>query len=422
MDQDLEKKNGEEALLSQKSKSSFWQFLYILTKWKWFIIAYFFAIMLVITIALLLIPRWYKAEASVLPPANSNILSGLSGLSSMLQNVSPLISRSTGLGSSSPTYTYLAILNSRSVMDSVIDKFDLVKVYNIGSYPMEKTEKELRGNTNFDIDENDAINITVLDKDANRAASIANYFVTLLNEIFVKVSVEEAHNNRLFVQQRYEKNLVDLRQAEDTLEYFQERYKVYDMPQQARAAITADADLEAQRMTAEVELGVMQQQFGEDAPQVKLKTLQIQELNDKLRDLQTGSGSDFNKDAGVLPAFKNVPELGIAYLRLYRDYEIQTKLLEFTLPMYEQAKIEEQKDTPAVLVLDKAIPPERATVPKRLFIEIIFAFVVLTSLIYFVHVLERVKSQEYGLNSLEKKLQQYADKTARRFRVREEAN
>ena len=390
MDQDLEKKNGEEALLSQKSKSSFWQFLYILTKWKWFIIAYFFAIMLVITIALLLIPRWYKAEASVLPPANSNILSGLSGLSSMLQNVSPLISRSTGLGSSSPTYTYLAILNSRSVMDSVIDKFDLVKVYNIGSYPMEKTEKELRGNTNFDIDENDAINITVLDKDANRAASIANYFVTLLNEIFVKVSVEEAHNNRLFVQQRYEKNLVDLRQAEDTLEYFQERYKVYDMPQQARAAITADADLEAQRMTAEVELGVMQQQFGEDAPQVKLKTLQIQELNDKLRDLQTGSGSDFNKDAGVLPAFKNVPELGIAYLRLYRDYEIQTKLLEFTLPMYEQAKIEEQKDTPTVLVLDKAIPPERATVPKRLFIEIIFAFVVLTSLIYFVHVLEQV--------------------------------
>lgn len=308
MSMDSGHNNGDDIFLDKKSKSTLWQFLYILTKWKWFILAYFSAVMLVVTIVILLIPRWYKAEASVLPPANSNILSSLSGLSSMLQNVSPLMGRATGLGSSSPTYTYLAILNSRSVMDSVINRFDLIKVYNISSYPVEMAEKELRGNTNFDIDENDAINITVLDRDANRAASIANYFVMVLNEIFIKVSVEEAHNNRLFVQQRYEKNLVDLKQAEDTLEEFQERYKVYDMPQQARAAITADADLEAQRITAEVELGVMRQQFGEDAPQVKLKTLQIQELNEKLRDLQTGSGSDFNKDAGVLPAFKNVPE------------------------------------------------------------------------------------------------------------------
>lgn len=72
---------------------------------------------------------------------------------------------------------------------------------------MESAEKMLRSNTNFDIDENDAIKITVLDEDPSRAANMANYFVSLLNEIYIKVSVEEAHNNRLFIQQRYEKNL-----------------------------------------------------------------------------------------------------------------------------------------------------------------------------------------------------------------------
>lgn len=411
--------DGEGTPSDGESKSTFWQFLYVLAKWKWFLLIWFTSIMVVITAILLLIPRSYKAEASVLPPRNSNILSGLSGLSTVMQSVSPLLSR-TGIGSASPTFTYLAILNSRSVMDSVISEFDLVKVYGISNFPMETAEKQLRENTKFDIDENDALNITVIDRDATRAADMANYFITLLNEIFTKVSVEEAHNNRLFIQQRYEKNLEDLRSAEDTLEEFQQHFKVYDMPQQAKAAITAGADLEAQRIAAEVELGVMKQQYGEDAPQVKLKSLQIQELNQKLQDLQTGSGADFSKGAGILPAFKNVPELGIAYLRLYRDYEIQTKLLEFILPLYEQAKIEEQKDTPAVIVLDKAIPPERATVPKRLFIEIVFAFVVLSSLVYFVHVLERVKSQVGGLNSLEIKLQRYAVKVARRFRVREE--
>jgi capsule polysaccharide export protein KpsE/RkpR len=410
---------GEETLPAGKSRSTFWQFLFVLTNWKWFILVWFAGIMIVVTIVLLLVPRWYKAEASVLPPKESNILNGLSGLSSVMQSVSPLLSR-TGIGSSSPTYTYLAILNSRSVMDSVIRRFDLVSVYNISSYPLERTEKELRENSIFDIDENDALNITVLDKDANRAADMANYFVTLLNQIFVKVSVEEAHNNRLFLQQRYEKNLVDLRGAEDTLQAFQQRFKIYDMPEQAKAAIAAGADLEAQRIAADVQLGVMRQQYGEDAPQVKLKKLEVQQLSQKLEDMQTGSGSDFNKGASVLPAFKNVPELGIAYLRLYRDYEIQTKLLEFTLPLYEQAKIEEQKDTPAVIVLDKAIPPERPTVPKRMFIEIIFAFVALSFLVYFVHVLERVKSQTDHLNSLEIKLQHYATKAARRFRVKDE--
>jgi tyrosine-protein kinase Etk/Wzc len=412
--------NGEDkhVVLDHKSDSTFWQFLYVLTKWKWFLLTWFLVIMIIGTIIVLLIPRSYKAEASVLPPTSSNPLSGLSALSSMT-DLSPLLSR-ISVGTASQTYTYLAILNSRTVMDSVIKKFDLVRVYHIKNYPMEQAEKQLRKNTDFEIDENNAIDITVLDKNANRAADMANYFVKLLNEIYVKVSVEEAHNNRMFIQQRYEKNLVDLKKAEDTLEAFQQRYKVYDMPQQAKAAITAGADLEAQRIAAEVELGVMRQQYGEDAPQVKLKTLQIQELNKQLEDLQTGSGSGFSNGIGILPAFKNVPELGIAYLRLYRDYEIQTKLLEFILPMYEQAKIEEQKETPAVIVLDPAVPPERPTVPKRLFIEIVLAFVVLSSLVYFVHVLDRVRYQDKGLNQLELRLKRYADKAVQRFKIKEE--
>ena len=48
-----------------------------------------------------------------------------------------------------------------------------------------------------------------------------------------------------------------------------------------------------------------------------------------------------------------------------RDFEIQNKVLEFLYPLYEQAKIEEQKNIPAVLVLDPAVPPEKKSSPKR---------------------------------------------------------
>jgi len=74
----------------------------------------------------------------------------------------------------------------------------------------------------------------------------------------------------------------------------------------------------------------------------------------------------FQKKYGVysLP----VAELGVGYLRLYREVEIQSKLLELMLPVYEQAKFEEKKEKPSVLVLDIAVPAERKSWPKRLLI------------------------------------------------------
>lgn len=64
----------------------------------------------------------------------------------------------------------------------------------------------------------------------------------------------------------------------------------------------------------------------------------------------------------------NIPELGTASLRLYREYLIQNKIYELLKPLYEQVKFQEQKDTPSVVVLDKAVPAERKTKPKRLII------------------------------------------------------
>lgn len=412
------KDTGEGPTEYRKSPSTIWQLLYLLTKWKWFILAYFVAAMLVVTVVILLIPRSYKAEASVLPPMKSDLL-GMSGVSSMLENIGPLLGKS-GLGAGEHTDTYLAILNSRTVMDSVIRKFNLVEVYKIKGDTLFKAQKELRSNSNFDVDQNNAINITVYDRSAIRAAEMANYFVTLLNKIFVRVSVEEAMNNTAFMKQRYEKNLADLDKAGDTLQAFQERYGVYDMPAQAKAAISAGADLEAQKIAAQVELGVYRQQFGSGTPQVKLKELQIEELQRQLDRMRNGGGNNFGGEGGILPAFKNVPRLGIEYLRLYTNFEIQTKLLAFIAPMYEQAKIEEENSTPAVIVLDKAVTPERPATPKRVFIEIIFAIVVFSFLVYAIHVLERVRHSVDPLNPLEERVRRFADKSALRFRVREE--
>jgi tyrosine-protein kinase Etk/Wzc len=63
-----------------------------------------------------------------------------------------------------------------------------------------------------------------------------------------------------------------------------------------------------------------------------------------------------------------LPELGLEMARLFREVEIQTRLLAFLLPQYEQAKIQEVRDTPTVQIIDPAVPPQLKYAPKRLFI------------------------------------------------------
>ncbi len=46
----------------------------------------------------------------------------------------------------------------------------------------------------------------------------------------------------------------------------------------------------------------------------------------------------------------------IEYFRIYREVEIQSKIMEVTLPLFEQAKMEEHKSIPTILVIDEAVP------------------------------------------------------------------
>jgi uncharacterized protein involved in exopolysaccharide biosynthesis len=75
----------------------------------------------------------------------------------------------------------------------------------------------------------------------------------------------------------------------------------------------------------------------------------------------------------------------MSFLRLQRDAEIQTKILTFMLPLYEQEKIEEKRETPTVLVLDKPYVAERKKKPKRLTMVIVWTFIgFLSSSMFFI--------------------------------------
>ena len=327
---------------------------------------------LLTSLVALFLPKWYKASASVFPAENTDLFSGLGGLSSIVSSISPS-KKISALAGNSDLDRYTAILKSDRALTAVIDKFDLVHVYDITKYRREKTIKELLSNVDFDISDEGSLEISVYDKEPQRAADMANYFVTVLNDINSEMHVQNARGNREFIEQRYSKNLTDIDAAQDSFTTFQLRTGVVAVPEQVDASIKVAADLSAQLEMKEVELGILERTVSKNHPSYAEKLLEVQELQKKLH-LMNDNSSSGEGDMKILLPFKETPELGAEYLRLYRNVEIQYKILQFIAPLYEQAKVEENRNTPSVVVLDHASVPEMKARPKILLFALI-AFV-----------------------------------------------
>jgi tyrosine-protein kinase Etk/Wzc len=342
--------------------SSLLDFLSVITKYRKFISRFILLCTVITAIIVLLLPKWYKSTASVFPAEKADLLGGLEGIASLAKSFSPSKALSSISGNSEAD-RYLAILKSGTVLNAVIQKFDLVHVYDITDYPIENTIKELLTNVDFKIEDEGNITITVYDKDPQRAADMTNYFVEMLNKTNTGLQGQNARGNRQFIEERYKKNLSDLAKAEDSLKSFQKKYGVIALPEQMEASIKAAAEITGQLALKEVQANVLRRTQSADNPSVIATQIEIDELHNKLTQMNRGTNIPQNEMKVFVP-FNKIPDLGGEYIRWFRDVEIQYKILQFLTPLYEQAKVEEQRQTPSVIILDSAIPAERKAKPK----------------------------------------------------------
>jgi uncharacterized protein involved in exopolysaccharide biosynthesis len=355
---------------------SLFDFISVIVKYRKFLFLFIFLVTLITVVVGLLSPKWYKSTASVFPAEKTDILGELGGLTSLVRTFSPTRGLA-GLAGPTETDRYLAILKSASVIDRVIKKFNLVEVYDITSPPiMLKTVEALMSNVNFEVQDEGNLNIEVYDKDPQRAADMANYFVELLNEINSRLHVQNAKANREFIEKRYQQNLNDIAENEKKMQEFQKKFGVVAVPEQLEATVKAMSEVYGELAKKEIEVSVLKRSFSEEHPAVKTAEIEVQELQKKINQLNQGySHSDIN----VLIPFKKAPELGNEYLKIYRNLEIQYKILEFITPLYEQAKVEEVRNTPSVIVLDRAGPADWKSKPKIL-LYFLLSFIISTSI------------------------------------------
>ena len=355
-------------------KSNILDYLSVVVKWRKLIFVNFIVVCIITAIISLILPKTFSANSTILPPANE---ADVFGLSSLIGNL-PLGPLGFG-GVSEETYTFMAILHSRTVMEAIAKKFALMQRYDYEN--MEYTVEELRENVIVEINEDGTITLSSMastkflpgeeeeNEARNLARDMANAFIEELDKVNTQLKTEKAHNNRVFIEKRYEQNINDLKNAEEELKTFQKTYGVIALPQQTVLAIETAAELNANIIAKEVEVSVLSGYVSESHSELTRAKSELTELRRKFDEMKTGRNRDLNnngtQNTRLFIPLNEVPDLGLKYIRHYREVSLQQKILEFLLPQYEQAKIQEAKDTPTVQVLDKAVTPVKRKKPKR---------------------------------------------------------
>ena len=337
-------------------------YLSIIFKWKKFLIINLVIVIILAVGFTYMLPIKYKATATVMMTDEGNN----TALGGMLNNVGSLLGGVLGGSSTSPVDKMFSYLESRQLMLKVIKKFELAKYYEISDFKRDKALKALSGDVSFDLTENGLIEISMIHKDPKTSAMIVNYFIEQADSLNRFYSATFAKKYREFVEQRYFKNLEDIKKSENDLENFQNKYKIYAIPEQLEIAFKAIAGLESELAIKELERDVIKETQGNNNPSFDLAKKNVDILKSKLNDLSKGKFS--TEESIIYFSLKEVPILQKEYGQIYRELEVQSKLLEFTLPMYEQSLMEEKKNIPTIMVLDAGIPPELKNSPKRGFI------------------------------------------------------
>lgn len=325
-----------------------------------------------------LLPKWYTATTRLMPPgfgSNSALALALPALGGGStggtgNSITSLAGQLLGLNGSGGEL-YVGVLGSRTIENHIIHEFGLMKLY--GTHYPSVARKDLAASTDVGVDENSGIiSISVTDKDPKRAAAIAKAYVEELNKVLARVNTSSAHRERVFLQKRLAKEKTQMAAAAKAFSEFASKNAAIDIPEQAKAMVTAAAELQGQLIAAQAQLHGLEQIYTPENSSVKTVKAQIAELQ---REIDKFGGKNVNPSTDatlgkneLYPSIRQLPLLGVKYLDLYRQNKIDEEVYELLTKEYEIARIEEARDLPTAEVLDPAVVPRKKSWPHRLYI------------------------------------------------------
>jgi uncharacterized protein involved in exopolysaccharide biosynthesis len=317
-----------------------------------------------------LLPQRFESTTEIMPPDPQSLSLGMTAA----------LARASGalgstaldlLGATDSGSTFISILQSRTIQDRLIDRFNLMRVY--GYRYRKDARKKLAERTSISEDRKSrVISVSVSDRDPHRAADLAHAYIDELNRLSAELNTSAARREKEFIEGRLNSVKQDLDQASKNFSEFASKNTTIDIKEQGRAMVDAAATLQGQLIASQSELQGLQQMYAEGNVRVRSVKARVEELKRQLEklggtdaSLQPGSPSGSSE---LYPSIRKLPLLGVQYADLYQQVKIQETVYELLTQQYEMAKIQEAREIPSIKVLDDAEVPEKRSFPPRLLI------------------------------------------------------
>ena len=285
----------------------------------------------------------YTSHTTLIPPQQQQ-----SGAAAALSSLGALGSLAGG-AMKSPIEQYISLMQSDTVTDKLIDRFGLMKAYDLDY--RDATRKKLLKRSAIAAGKKDGlITVAVEDSDPKRAAAMANQYVEELRHVTSTLAVSEAQQRRVFFQTQMQEARDKLVEAQTALgKSGFGQGAVNAEPQAAAAGYTR---LRTELASAQVKLATLQGSLAPTAPEVQAQSTTVAALQDQLRQLESAAGPNANN-----------PD----YVTRYREFKYEETVFELMSKQYELARVDEAKEGALIQVVDPAQPPERRSYPRRLF-------------------------------------------------------
>jgi len=289
-----------------------------------------------------LIAPTFTATTTFLPPQQQQ--SAAASALASLGALSGLAGAAGGI--KSPGDQYVALMQSVSVTDRLVDKFKLMDVYE-AEYRFE-ARKELASNVRITLGKKDGlITVAVDDVDPQRAADMANRHVEELRRVTSELALTEAQQRRMFFENQLKETRDKLVSAQQALQ--SSGFSPGALRAEPRAAAEGYARLKAEATAAEVRLQTLRRGLVDTAPEVQQQQTLLAALRAQVTKLETSI---------------DVPRDG-DYVGKYREFKYQETLFELFSRQYELARLDESREGALIQVVDVAAKPEWKSKPKR---------------------------------------------------------
>ena len=313
-------------------------------------------------------PFTYLGECRIMTSRGRGISEGIV---SQLGGIADFVGLSNN---GSTSQMMIGILKGDSVVDAIIDKFNL----------QEETSQDIRlrlraavlqNLVTTDDSRSGILSVAYIHTNPVRAAEMANAFVEELQKKLRDMSIADAQQRRNFFNNQLMQAEQELSVAESEMINYQQSRGVISFESQTGALLASINSLRNRIAAKNVEISTLSSYARKDNPRLRLAQSELEAMNKELRKLEE---EQRNADRGsnqndLLSSIGQVPELGVEYQRYVRNLRFATAKYELMLRQYETARLSEASDLSTIVVIDPATPPDYKYGPRRARITLIGA-------------------------------------------------